>query len=1179
MRHDIKQAGREVLIRLMSALGIGEPYPWQHEVLEAFCLGTVPGAIQVPTGAGKTAVMVCWLSALIAQAKHGKVILPRRYMVVINRRALVDAASDLAEALASALERPELADLRAVLAAMSPTGRLGEPLAVSTLRGQRADAGAWTIDPSRPAIIAATPDMAGSRLLFGGYGLGRSRRATHAGLLGVDMLIVHDEAHLSPALTALLRSIEAMAAAGAHRLGLPPLSVIEMTATPRDLPQGREVIRCDPDATPALLRRMKAAKALVRHATGGLADLVRSAVSAAREGRAVLVYLSSPEDAGKAAALITKAGVSQVACLTGTMRSFERDQLLETETVRRLRPHDGRPVGGAVLVATAAGEIGLDLDADVLLCDEVTLDRLAQRIGRCNRRGLAVGRIEIFPDAAKRPKGLDERIGLAMTLLQTLPLREDGAFDASPHALSMLLDHPDYATAIEPLPSQRELMRDVVDLYALTSARLEEPARSLYIHGVQPEQAEIRLAWRALPDTQREADLVEWLQAWPVSLREQARVPRFKADKLLEERLKTWGAKSAVPVLRLCDGEDRVEIIRPGRRLPRLQHGDVLILACELGGLAPGGVPDPAAADAVTDVSGRHVDAAGHERGDRVSLSLSCRSSDALGVRWRLGAGDDEAEDMVSAEGWHASLDSLLAIAMPGWQVAWHEPVQVASRWDGVLHCWLQRPGVRMPDDGDLASQSRCDRLLTEHHQLAGRAAAALLQGLPLVEPFRTALLQGAPVHDEGKSAERWQAAIGHRGGEPLAKSARTWFDARLSAGYRHELGSAAGLRDGSPLRRHLVAAHHGWARPVFDPKALDHPGCAAAARQASLDFARLHDTLGPWALAYLEALLKAVDIQAELMADVLLEAQDPPSVEGELKLDLDLFEPAARSWQVAANVCNPAEYFACLGVAALARALRPQQPLALQWLPGHFVLHGLDAGEVDELLERLSRARVEVAGPADEAQGEDGDDEDDGKGGGWPALELVIDAEVRLPLHAWISDAGIGSSEWKWSGGRTLALDIVQRLLLGVQQLRAAPAAAVLPLFQQGSALVSSNPDTAKFRLDASGAWTAVDVGYSLEQEKSPKSSRPWVELLSILGVQTFAPPPAGRKAGGWSYFTWTESLPFVVALAATAGRHPSCDRRLTLRTVLTNAGKYADALPSGLTALVRAPAGLLII
>lgn len=833
-------------------------------------------------------------------------------------------------------------------------------------------------------------------------------------------------------------------------------------------------------------------------------------------------------------------------------------------------------------MATAAGEIGLDLDADVLLCDEVTLDRIAQRIGRCNRRGRSTGRIEIFPQAAKRPKMLDERIGRAMGLLQTLPPLEAGGLDASPHALSRLLTHPDYPAAIEPPPSQRALVRDIVDLYALTSARLDEPARSLYIHGVQPEQAEVQLVWRVLPETGSEIDLAQWLQAWPVSLREQARVPAFKAEKLIEDRLKTWGSKPGVPVLRLFSEGSRVGILRPGRRLPRLQDGDVLILACDLGGLAPGGVPDPAAMAVVCDVSGRHVDAAGHDRGDRVCLSLSCRSSDVLGVRWRLNDGedgDDELEAMASADDWHASIDDVLSGAMPGWQVAWHEPVPVpmARGWTGVLQCWLQRPGVRMPDDGDLASPSRCDRLLADHHRLAGRAAAALLHGLPLVEPFRSALLQGAPVHDEGKSAERWQAAIGRRGGEPLTKSARTWFDARMSAGYRHELGSVVAVRDMAPLRRHLVAAHHGWARPVFEPKALDHPGCDAAARQASLDFARLHDTLGPWALAYLEALLKAADVQAELMADVLLEAEDPPSVAGDLALDLP--EPAGRCWQVAVNVRNPAEYFACLGVAALARALRPQQPVALQWLPGHFVLHGLDAGEVDELLACLSRARVEVAGPVDEASGEDECDEDDGLGGGWPALELVLDAGVRLPLQAWIRDTGHGSSEWKWSGGRTLALDIVQRLVRGVQELRASPAAAALPLFQQGSALVPSNPDTAKFRLDAAGAWTAVDVGYSLEQEKRPKSSRPWVELLSILGVQTFAPPPAGRKAGGWSCCTWTEALPFVVALAASAGRHPSCDRRLTLRTVLTNAGKYADALPSELTTLVRAPAGLLIL
>ncbi len=81
------------------------------------------------------------------------------------------------------------------------------PLAVSTLRGELADNEEWELDPSRPAVIVGTVDMVGSRLLFSGYGDGRRSRAHHAGLLGFDCLFVHDEAHLTPAFSDLLRQV------------------------------------------------------------------------------------------------------------------------------------------------------------------------------------------------------------------------------------------------------------------------------------------------------------------------------------------------------------------------------------------------------------------------------------------------------------------------------------------------------------------------------------------------------------------------------------------------------------------------------------------------------------------------------------------------------------------------------------------------------------------------------------------------------------------------------------------------------------------------------------------------------------------------------------------------------------------------------------------------------------
>jgi len=126
--------------------------------------GDVPGALDLPTGLGKTSVMAVWL---LASAVN--LALPRRLVYVVDRRAVVEQASAEAERLREAL---------AGMAALS--ARLGAP-AVSTLRGQLLDNGAWTERPDATAIIVGTVDMIGSRLLFSGYGMAPRMRPGRLG--------------------------------------------------------------------------------------------------------------------------------------------------------------------------------------------------------------------------------------------------------------------------------------------------------------------------------------------------------------------------------------------------------------------------------------------------------------------------------------------------------------------------------------------------------------------------------------------------------------------------------------------------------------------------------------------------------------------------------------------------------------------------------------------------------------------------------------------------------------------------------------------------------------------------------------------------------------------------------------------------------------------------------------
>ncbi len=119
--------------------------------------------------------------------------------------------------------------------------------------------------------------------------------------------------------------------------------------------------------------------------------------------------------------------------------------------------------------------------------------------------------------------------------------------------------------------------------------------------------------------------------------------------------------------------------------------------------------------------------------------------------------------------------------------------------------------------------------------------------------------------HDTGKGRELWQHCMGRCRGMVVAKSVRAPYPKGLN-GYRHELGSLIDLNDADELMLHLIAAHHGHARPNFKPNATDGGDLRssdAAIRAAPERFARLTARYGPWGLAYLEALLKAADVWA----------------------------------------------------------------------------------------------------------------------------------------------------------------------------------------------------------------------------------------------------------------------------------------------------------------------------
>jgi|LSQX01.1.fsa_nt_gb CRISPR-associated endonuclease/helicase Cas3 len=846
------------------------PFPWQQGLFRRFVSGEIPRTASLPTGLGKTSIVPIWLLAWLEQPDQ----LPRRLVYVVNRRTVVDQTT--AEIMRLRENLPKL-------------GRTDVPtLAISTLRGQFADNQEWSADPSRPAVICGTVDMIGSRLLFNGYRIGFKSRPLHAGFLGQDALLVHDEAHLEPAFQSLIEKIEKEQREGERTgdLPWPKLRVMALSATVRKAGENEDTDTCfeltedervppktlpDPptEAIHHVWRRQRAKKNLCLREVGDGKGIVAKEIARIAAGyedanAAVLVFVRRLDDIGIIEKELAKTK-HPVVLLTGTMRGKERDKLVDTDEFKRFLK--GATPGATVyLVCTSAGEVGVDISADHMVCDLSTFESMAQRLGRVNRFGDGDSRVDVVYSM-----GFDteDRLAVArantLKLLQCLPLLPPFAtepdvprHDASPKALGELRGRSDLPCSVEdafsPTPTILDATDTLFDAWALTTIRGKMPGRppiGSYLHGIAEwEPPRTHVAWRdeveivtgGFREFYRPVELLEDYPLKPHELlcdRSERVFDVLRALAATHANTPVWilDEQGNVTVSPLGEVADPSATQAAARKplISRIENCTIL-LPPTIGGLSHGMLDSGSSqandvADLPAPATERRVriwsDDAGYE--EKTSGMRLLRSID-------LTSSDDDLDDA--------------------------EP----RTWDWYKSKPLQDTrSARSPVEWDVhIRDSRCQ-------------INQILAGLSLPAKMAEAVRLAVKLHDHGKRRLPFQLGLGNMAypGVVLAKSGRNAL--RLPEVYRHEFGSMADAIEDADYQQlspemqnlvlHLIGAHHGRGRPHFEPDEVFDP--APGRTQSQVDdlaaqvpqrFARLQRKFGRWGLAYLESLVRAAD-------------------------------------------------------------------------------------------------------------------------------------------------------------------------------------------------------------------------------------------------------------------------------------------------------------------------------
>ena len=493
------------------------PFPWQSNAAKLLLQNATSLTIKVPTASGKTAMID---AALFSAAQGG----PRKIVFIIDRRVVVDETYNRAKQIVEALRLKKVPELSVKF----------DDIQIVRLRGGVFGDDDWVLYPDKVTIIISTVDQVGSRLLHRGYGVSPRMAPIHAGFLGSDSFFIIDEAHLS---YPFIQTVQACRRHGAE------IRLVKMTATPT-VEEDTIVDLSENDRShPVLGRRIKASKRVqiqetLRTEKKFVAAVIDAAEDISKSARIVGIIVNRVATARKIWTDLKKKK-HRVELLTGRIRPYDRDQLINRVFPAIRAGRDRSEDMPHFFVATQTVEVGADIDFDGLVTEAAPLDSLRQRFGRLDRLGelqnsegvIIYRKPQVDNEGVPKP---DPIYGMAIheTWQWLLKVSNANIVDFGIVAMEELMRHskpPGTITRNAPV-----LLPAHIDLLSQTGPEAPLIDVSAWLHGTGAGSPDIAIAWRA--------DLLpEKLESWkevallrPPLTGETLEIPLYAARSWLE---------------------------------------------------------------------------------------------------------------------------------------------------------------------------------------------------------------------------------------------------------------------------------------------------------------------------------------------------------------------------------------------------------------------------------------------------------------------------------------------------------------------------------------------------------------------------------------------------------------------------------------------------------------------